>query len=85
MRLKNEGKVSKYGPGAREGTMMYTANIYSQITFTLFYRLARNTNSICKFQVRWNVSKNYADLGQKLLRDKGSLLVLQDRLRNYGT
>ena len=62
-----------------------TANVYSQITFTLLYKLARNTNSICKCQVRWNVSKKYADLGQKLLRDKGSLLALQDELRNHGT
>ena len=64
---------------------VYTANVYSQITFTLLYKLARNTNSICKCQVRWNVSKKYADLGQKLLRDKGSLLALQDELRNHGT
>ena len=63
----------------------YTANVYIQITFTLLYKLARNTNSICKCQVRWNVSKKYADLGQKLLRDKGSLLALQDELRNHGT
>ena len=65
--------------------LVFTANVYSQITFTLLYRLARNTNSICKFQVRWNVSKKYADLGQKLLRDKGSLLAIKDKLRNHGT
>ena len=63
----------------------YTANFYSKITITLLWKLARNAKGICKCQVRWNVSKKYADLGQKLLRDKGSLLALQDELRNHGT
>ena len=31
------------------------------------------------------MNKKYADLGQKLLRDKGRLLALQDELRNHGT
>ena len=30
----------------------YTANVYSQITFTLLYKLARNANLICNYQVR---------------------------------
>ena len=63
----------------------YTANVYSQITFTLVWKLARNTKGICKCQVRQYMSKKYADLEQKLLKSKSSLLVLQDKWRNHGT
>ena len=63
----------------------HTANVYSQITFTLLWKLARNTKGICKCQVRQYMSKKYADLEQKLLKSKSSLLVLQVILRNHGT
>ena len=62
-----------------------TANVYSQITFTLLWKLARNTEGICKCQVRQYMSKKYADLEQKLLKSKSSLLVLQVILKNHGT
>ena len=64
---------------------VYTANVYSQITFTLLWKLARNTKGICKCQVRQYMSKKYADLEQKLLKSKSSLLVLQVILKNHGT
>ena len=67
------------------GVFEYTANVYSQITFTLLWKLARNTKGICKCQVRQYMSKKYADLEQKLLKSKSSLLVLQVILRNHGT
>ena len=70
-------------PGYFSG--LYTANDYSQITFTLLWKLARNTKGICKCQVRQYMSKKYADLEQKLLKSKSSLLVLQVILRNHGT